>query len=146
MNQTNAEKIAQVRTRTGTSEPEAALALTENGWDVTAAIEHIRRKMPIRTPGGEWTTLEHQPDGTSAKWATLEYPGADAYTISGAVRSVQIIDDPIASAPGPFGGSRKQRRLAATKAIQRARRHGRALRRLLAKRVFFSRRTPVGGV
>ena len=37
-------------------------------------------------------------------------------------------------------------KLDSTKAIQRARRHGRALRRLLAKRVFFSRRTPVGGV
>jgi len=41
-------RIAQVRDRTGATIVEASRALRDHGWDVPAAVDFIRRKMPIK--------------------------------------------------------------------------------------------------
>jgi NACalpha-BTF3-like transcription factor len=45
---TRAVQIAKVCGRSGATTAEAIRALDDHGWDVTAAIDFIRRKMPIK--------------------------------------------------------------------------------------------------
>ena len=41
-------RIGSIQSATGATRQEAERALRDHGWDVSAAIDFIRRKMPIK--------------------------------------------------------------------------------------------------